>query len=32
VYQTATTSIPCNNATFGDPLFGTIKHCDYTDP
>jgi len=31
VQQTATNSISCNNATFGDPAFGTIKHCDYTD-
>jgi hypothetical protein len=31
VQQTATTSISCNNATFGDPLVGTFKHCDYTD-
>jgi hypothetical protein len=31
-YQTATNGISCNNATFGDPIFGTVKHCDYTDP
>ena len=31
VQQTATNSISCNNATFGDPVFGTVKHCDYTD-
>jgi len=29
--QTATNSIGCSNATFGDPVFGTVKHCDYTD-
>src|SRR5215467_3712136 len=28
-YQTATNSIVCNNATFGDPIFGRVKHCDY---
>ncbi len=27
-YQTATDSIACNNATFGDPLVGVVKHCD----
>ncbi len=21
-------SVNCNNTTFGDPLFGTLKHCD----
>jgi len=31
VQQTATNSVSCNNATFGDPVFGTVKHCDYTD-
>jgi len=31
VQQTATNSIGCSNATFGDPVFGTVKHCDYTD-
>src|SRR6202008_1259587 len=30
-FQTATNGINCNNATFGDPLIGTLKHCDYTD-
>jgi len=30
-FQTATNGIACNNATFGDPIFGTVKHCDYTD-
>jgi hypothetical protein len=30
-YRTATSSIACNNATFGgDPIFGTAKHCDYS--
>ena len=29
--QTATNSIACNNATFGDPIVGTVKHCDYQD-
>ncbi len=27
-YRTATSSIACNNATFGDPIPGTAKHCD----
>ena len=31
VQQTATSSISCNNATFGDPAVGVVKHCDYTD-
>lgn len=31
VQQTATTSIPCTNAQFGDPLVGTVKHCDTQD-
>jgi len=31
VQQTATSSISCNNATFGDPFVGVVKHCDYTD-
>jgi hypothetical protein len=30
-FQLATNGISCNNTTFGDPLFGTVKHCDYTD-
>jgi subtilisin family serine protease len=30
-FQTATNGIACNNATFGDPIFGTVKHCDYMD-
>jgi hypothetical protein len=24
----AMNSIGCNNATFGDPIYGTVKHCD----
>ncbi|MEM7130564.1 MAG: SdrD B-like domain-containing protein [Chloroflexota bacterium] len=28
-YQTATDSISCNNQTFGDPLYGTAKTCEY---
>src|SRR5258706_16345383 len=28
-YKTATGSIACNNATFGDPIFGTVKACYY---
>jgi Flp pilus assembly pilin Flp len=24
-----TGSVSCNNATFGDPLVGTVKECDY---
>jgi hypothetical protein len=27
-YQTATGSINCNNATFGDPVYGTVKSCE----
>src|SRR5215467_5406670 len=23
--------IACDNATFGDPIVGTVKHCDYMD-
>ena len=30
-FQTAANGISCNNATFGDPIVGTVKHCDYTD-
>jgi subtilisin family serine protease len=30
-FQTATNGISCDNATFGDPIVGTVKHCDYTD-
>jgi hypothetical protein len=29
-YQVATGSIPCDNATFGDPLYGTVKACYYS--
>ena len=25
----AGTSVACNNATFGDPAFGQVKHCEY---
>jgi len=28
-YRTATNSIACNNATFGDPISGTAKACYY---
>ena len=31
-YKTATSSIACNNATFGDPLPGADKACDYASP
>ena len=27
--QTATNTVNCNNAVFGDPIFGTVKHCEY---
>ena len=27
----ATGSISCSNTTFGDPIVGTVKHCDYRD-
>ncbi|MGK3966288.1 discoidin domain-containing protein [Sorangium sp. So ce118] len=27
-YQYASSSVACNNATFGDPSYGTVKHCD----
>src|SRR4029077_16676677 len=30
-FQTATNGISCDNATFGDPIVGTVKHCDYMD-
>ena len=30
-YQTATGSIQCSNAVFGDPAFGADKTCDYGD-
>jgi serine protease len=30
VQQTATNSISCTNATFGDPIPGVVKHCDYS--
>ncbi len=30
-YKTATHEIACNNATFGDPIYGTVKAC-YTVP
>jgi hypothetical protein len=30
-YRVATNSIPCSNETFGDPLYGVFKHCDYRD-
>jgi serine protease AprX len=29
VTLSATTSINCDNATFGDPVYGTYKACDY---
>jgi len=30
-YRTFTgpTTVQCNNATFGDPIFGTVKNCSY---
>lgn len=31
VTQTATYAIACNNATFGDPLPGVTKLCEYTN-
>jgi galactose oxidase len=30
-YQTATGSIACTNAVFGDPAYGVNKSCDYAD-
>jgi hypothetical protein len=30
-YRTATGSIACNNATFGDPVYGAVKACDYSN-
>ncbi len=30
VYKTATDSIQCNNAVFGDPLPGGVKTCEYS--
>jgi hypothetical protein len=29
-YRVATNSIACNNATFGDPIQGTVKSCYYS--
>jgi hypothetical protein len=29
VQKVLTGPVACNNATFGDPLKGTVKHCDY---
>jgi Flp pilus assembly pilin Flp len=26
---TGPTTVACNNATFGDPLYGTVKSCSY---
>jgi Flp pilus assembly pilin Flp len=31
-YRTFTNSTPCTNAVFGDPIYGTYKHCYYWDP
>jgi galactose oxidase len=31
-YRTATASIQCNNAVFGDPAYGAAKFCDYQGP
>ena len=28
-FKTATGSISCDNATFGDPLYGTVKSCSF---
>jgi Flp pilus assembly pilin Flp len=28
-YGTFTNSVACDNDTFGDPLYGTVKECDY---
>ncbi len=30
-YALATTSIGCNNGTFGDPIPGVVKQCHYSD-
>jgi hypothetical protein len=30
-YGTFTGGVVCANATFGDPISGVIKHCDYAD-
>jgi hypothetical protein len=30
--RTVTGSVACTNATFGDPLFGVVKHCDVAEP
>jgi len=30
-YRTATTSVECTNAVFGDPAYGADKFCDYAD-
>jgi len=31
-YRTATSSIQCSNAVFGDPAYGAAKFCDYLSP
>jgi len=28
-YRSATDGIACDNATFGDPLYGVVKACSY---
>ncbi len=30
-YKTLTGPVACNNTVFGDPLYGTLKNCDYSD-
>ncbi len=32
VTQILTNSTPCDNDTFGDPIYGTYKHCHCWDP
>jgi galactose oxidase len=31
-FITATDFVECNNAVFGDPVFGVYKHCEYFKP
>ena len=30
-YRSATASIPCTNGVFGDPVYGTVKSCQYAN-
>jgi Flp pilus assembly pilin Flp len=32
ITQVLTNTTPCDNETFGDPIYGTFKYCHYWDP